>query len=181
MLIAPDEAGHAALAHEIKPTADGEAGVVHLVEMQRCVFVLPEIVIVGVLVPFTQHGFVVLDVACHGAALDEALRLGGAADAVAFLIQAQARVGHILRHEMRRLGDGKIVLCVTRLGAAIGADLACAPRLGGEPFAHVIAITQRPPLQSAVATVNAFTFMRATVVHESDDKAAFSKLGGRLA
>src|SRR6185436_1068263 len=64
---------------------------------------------------------------------------------------------------------------------AIRADLPRAPRLRGEPFAHVVAVAQLAPLQPAVAAVNALALVRAAVVYERDDEAAFGELRRRLA
>ena len=133
------------------------------------------------LVPFAQHGFVVLDVACHRAAFDEALRLRRTPNAIAFMIQAQTRVGHVLRDEMRRLSHREIILCIAGLRSAISADLTSAPGLRGEPLAHVVAIAKLAPLKPAIAAIHALAQMRATVVDQRDDEATLGKFRRSLA
>ena len=87
------------------------------------------------------------DIAATAPPLMKRCGLGRAADAVAFVKKAQAGVDHVLRDEVRRLRHGEIVLRIARLRTAEGADLARAPRLRGEPLAHVVAVAQFAPLQ----------------------------------
>ncbi len=181
VLLPADEAGDRALAHEVIPAPDREAGQVHLVEVQGSILVAPVVVVIGMLVPLAQQRVVVGDVARDFAAGLESLGAGHTADAIALLVKAQAGIGHVLRDQVRRLGHRQIVLGITRLGAAIRPDLARAPRLRGQPLTDVIAIAQRSPLQPAIAAINSFAFVRAAIVHEPDDESTLGEFRRRLA
>ncbi|MEI6537529.1 MAG: hypothetical protein WCN98_19450 [Verrucomicrobiaceae bacterium] len=60
-------------------------------------------------------------------------------------------------------------------------DLPRAPGLRRQPLAHVVAVAQWPPLQTAAAAIDAFALVSATLVHQRDDKSTLGKLCGILA
>ena len=59
MLLPALKAGDGALIHEVVPAADREAGHVHLVEVQRTIFVSPVVVVVRMRHPFLQQPIIV--------------------------------------------------------------------------------------------------------------------------
>ena len=170
------EAGDRALVHEVVPTADREAGDVHFVEMQRAILVPPVVVVGRMAEPLLQQAAVVVRIAAVRGHSQEPLRPGGAADAVAFVKQAEARIDHVLAFQVRRLRNGQKVLGVASLRAAERADLARAPRLLGEPFARVVAVLQLAPAQRPVADPGSFRQVRAAEVDQRDDIARLGQL-----
>ena len=76
-----------------------------------------------------------------------------APSAVAEVKQALARVGHILRHQVRRLGNGQKILGIPGLRASECADFAVRPGLPGQPRHRVVAVLPLTPSQVPVADV----------------------------
>src|SRR5262245_34192321 len=106
--------------------------------------------------PLFHEAAVVVGIAAIGGHREEAIGTRGAAEAIAFLEEAQARINHVLAFEMRRLRDGEEVLRVAALGAAECADVAGTPRLFGQPLAGVVAVFELAPAEGAIANPSAF-------------------------
>src|SRR5262249_50512418 len=150
LMLATNVTGHGALAHEVEPTADRKAGDVHLIEVERAIFLGPVVVVVWMLVPLVEQAAVVFRLAADLAHFQETLRPRSAADAIALVKQAQPRVDHVLADEMWRLRHRKEVLREAPLRAAEGADLAGTPPLAGDPLAGIVAIFQLAPPQGPI-------------------------------
>src|SRR5581483_8609078 len=101
-MLSADKALHRADAHVVIPTADGEAWDVHLLEVASAIFVSPIIVVVGMSKPLVHQAAIVIGLAADGRHPLEPLWLRGAANPIAFMKQAQARVNHVLTRQMRR-------------------------------------------------------------------------------
>src|SRR5262249_34016202 len=78
---------------------------------------------------------------------------GRAASAIAKMKQALARIGHVLRNEVWRLGDREKILSVAGLRAAERSDPAVRPGLLRQPRHRVVAVLSLTPSQVAVADV----------------------------
>ena len=111
----------------------------------------PVVVVVRMLEPFAQQREVVVRVAADRGHRLEPLRPRRAADAIAFVEQAQPGVDHVLADQMRRLRDGEKVLREAGLRAAERADLPGGPRLRREPFADVVAVLLLAPAERPIA------------------------------
>ncbi len=174
-VLASDVAVDRADAHEVVPASDRETGDVHLVEESRAVFIGPIAVVGGVTEPFGHKLAVVFGDAGDLVHCLEPLGSGGAADAIAFVKQAEASVDHVLGREVRRLGDREEVLREAGLGAAEGSDLAGGPGLDGQPLDEVVAVFLLAPAEGAVAAPDAFGFLRAAEVGEDGDVTALAR------
>ena len=175
MLLPPPKAGNRSLIHEVVPTADGETGNVHLVEVQRAVLGFPVVIIRWMLEPFGDQTLVVFGVSGDSVHPLESYGTSCAANSVAFLVQAQARVPHVLTDEMRRLRHRQIILSVPALRTSECSNLPRAPLLLREPFTRVIPVGQLTPLQRPITNPGSLRFLGTSKIHESDDVAGSCK------
>ena len=113
--LAADVAVDRAHIHEVEPTANRNAGNVHLVEMERAVLGLPVVVIRGMLQPLFQQGAVVRPDATDGIHPLEPLGTRRPANAVPLVIQAEAGIDHVLGREVGRTRHREKILREPRL------------------------------------------------------------------
>lgn len=59
MVLSTLKAGDGSLVHEVVPAADGEAGNVHAVEVQRAILIAPVVIVSGVPEPFFEESIIV--------------------------------------------------------------------------------------------------------------------------
>src|SRR5256885_13882170 len=87
--------------HEVVPASEYEARRIHFAEMARGVFLLPVLVVSGM----AEHlaGQILRIARISG--FRESHPSGGPASAIAEVTQAEPGVCHVLRHQVRRLGD----------------------------------------------------------------------------
>ena len=167
--------------HEIEPTTEREARYIHFVEVFAAILRGPILVVVRMLEPFFEQLAIVFGHAAHFAHGLEPFGPRGAADAVAFVVEAEAGVGHVLGLECRWPRDGEEVLGEPGLRPAERADIAGAPRLLREPFHRIESILQFAPTEGAVADPGAFGFGRTAEVLSRDCVSALSQLRVGLA
>ena len=167
--------------HEIEPAPEREARHIHFVEVLAAILCGPILVVVRMLEPFFEQLAIVFGHAAHFAHRLESFGPRGAADAVAFVVEAEAGVGHVLGLEGRRPRNGEEVLGEPGLRPTERADLARAPRLLREPFHGVESILQFAPAESAVADPGTFGFGRPAEVLGRDHVAALGQFRVGLA
>ena len=179
-MLPPNVAIDRANAHEVEPAPDREAGDVHLVEVARTILVLPIGVVARVSEPFGHQFAVVFGDAGDLVHPLEPLGPRDATDAIALVVEAQARIDHVLRGQMRRLRDGQKVLSEPGLRTSKRSDLSRGPRLRGKPLDQVIAILQLAPAQRAVSAPHPLRLLRPTKIGQHRYVTALRQLRERL-
>ena len=181
LVLPADEAGDRALAHEVVPVPIVKQGTFILSKWSEQSSSPPVVVVVRMAKPLFHEPAVVVGIAADVVHRLEALGPRGAADAIAFLKQAQAGIDHVLADEMRRLRDGEEVLGEAALRAAERADLAGHHGCLASHSHGVVAVLQLAPAEGAVADPGSFGEVGAAEVDEGDDVAGRGELGGGLA
>ncbi len=155
--------------HEVEPTANGEAGDVHLVEMPRAILLLPVFVVGWVCEPFCEQPPVVLRITADRFHLLESLGPRCAADAIPFVVQAESGVDHVLCDEVGWLRHGQKILGIAGLRAAECADLARRPVLSRKPLDGVVPVLKFSPTECPIADPGSFRFVRAAKILGADN------------
>ena len=145
-VLTSDETGNRPLVHEIVPTANRQAGNIHLVKMASAIFLLPVLVVMRMLVPFAEKCIAIAWIATNSRHSFKAARARGTTNPISFFKKAQPRIDHILANQVWGLRDRQVVLCITTLGTAKCPYLSRTPLLLRQPFTHIVAILQLTPL-----------------------------------